>query len=77
MLLMTSSLEDLLMARDTLTFILEHLGFLVNIKKLIVDSVGMPLSLPKEKVLKVINVKSPESKSMQGNPRKKFLIFKP
>ena len=52
---MTSSLEDLLMARDTLTFILEHLGFLVNIKKLIVDSVGMPLSLPKEKVLKVQN----------------------
>ena len=55
MLLMTSSLEDLLMAKDTLTFILEHLGFLVNIKKLIVDSVGMPLSLPKEKAMKVQN----------------------
>ena len=34
MLLMTSSLEDLLMARDVLTFILQHLGFLINIKNL-------------------------------------------
>ena len=33
MLLMASSLEDLLMARDTLIFILQHLGFLINIKK--------------------------------------------
>ena len=31
MLLMASSLEDLLMARDTLIFILQHLGFLINL----------------------------------------------
>ena len=68
MLLMASSLEDLLMARDTLIFILQHLGFLINIKKsyleptstleflgVIVDSGEMTLSLPKEKLLKVQN----------------------
>ena len=33
MLLVAFSLEDLLMARDTLIFILQHLGFLINIKK--------------------------------------------
>ena len=33
MLLIASSLEDLLMARDTLMFILQHLGFLINMKK--------------------------------------------
>ena len=32
-LLMPSSLEDLLMARDTLIFTLQHLGFLINITK--------------------------------------------
>ena len=60
-LLMESSLEDLLMARDTLIFILRHLGFLINIKKsyleptstleflrVVVDSGEMTLSLPKE-----------------------------
>ena len=68
MLLMASSLEDLLMARDTLIFILQHLGFLINIKKsylestsilkfsrVIVDSGEMTLSLPKEKRLKIQN----------------------
>ena len=68
MLLMASSLEDLLMARDTLIFILQHLGFLINIKKsyleptstleflgVIVDSGETTLSLPKEKLLKVQN----------------------
>ena len=68
MLLMASSLEDLLMARDTLIFIIQHLGFLINIKKsyleptptleflgVIVDSGEMTLSLPKEKLLKVQN----------------------
>ena len=65
-LLMASSLEGLLMTRDTLIFILQHLGFLINIKKsyleptstleflgVIVDSGEMTLSLPKEKLLKV------------------------
>ena len=68
MLLMASSSEDLLMARDTLIFILQHLGFLINIKKsyleptstleflgVIVDSGEMTLSLPKENLLKVQN----------------------
>ena len=68
MLLMTSSLEDFLMARHTLIFILQHLGFLINIKKsyleptstlefpgVIADSGEMTLSLTKEKLLKVQN----------------------
>ena len=68
MLLIASSLEELLMARDTLIFILQQLGFLINIKKsyleltstlvfleVIVDSGKMNLSLPKEKLLKVQN----------------------
>ena len=68
MLLMASSLEDLLMARDTQIFILQHLGFLINIKKsylepkltlefvgVIVDSGEMTLSLPKEKLLEAQN----------------------
>ena len=65
---MASLLEDLLMARDTLIFILQHLSFLIDIKKsyleststleflgVIVDSGEMTLSLPKEKLLKVQN----------------------
>ena len=66
--LMASSLKELLMARETLIFILLHLGFLINVKKsyieptlkleflvVVVGSVEMTLSLPKEKVLKVQN----------------------
>ena len=66
MLLIASSIEDLLMAADTLIFILQHLGSLINITKScleptstleflggIVDSREMTLSLPKEKLLKV------------------------
>ena len=68
MLLLASSLEDLLMAIDTLIFILQHLDFLINIKNsyieptstleflgVIVDSGEMTLTLPKEKLLKVQN----------------------
>ena len=68
MLLMASSSEDLLMVRDTLIFILQQLGSLINIKKsyleptstleflgVIVDSGEMTLSLPKENLLKVQN----------------------
>ena len=68
MVLMASSLENLLMARDTLIFILQHLRFLIIIKKsyleptltsefleVIVDSGEITLSLPKEKLLKVQN----------------------
>ena len=56
------------MARDTLIFILQHLDFLINIKKsyleptstlefpgVIADSGEMTVSLPKEKLLKVQN----------------------
>ena len=68
MLLMASSWEDLLMAKDTLTFLRKHLVFLINIKKsyqkatstseflgVIVYSGEITLSLPKEKLLKVQN----------------------
>ena len=64
----TSSLEDLLMGRDILIFMLQHLGFLINIKKsslqprspleffgVIKYSMEMTLSLSKEKALKVKN----------------------
>ena len=66
MLLMASSLEDLLMARDALILILQQLGFLINIKKsyleptstleflgVIENSGEITLSLPNEKLLKV------------------------
>ena len=59
-------IRGLLMARNTLIFIHQHLGFLINIRKsyleptstleflgLIVDSGEMTLSLPMEKLLKV------------------------
>ena len=68
MLLLASSLGDLLMARDALIFILQHSGFLINIKKsyleltstleflrVIVDSGKITLNHPKEKLLKVQN----------------------
>ena len=68
MLVMASSLGDLLMARYALIFILQHLGFLINIKKsyleltstleflgVIVDSGKITLNHPKEKLLKVQN----------------------
>ena len=65
MVLMASPLKDLMMARDTLVFILQHLRFLINIKEfyleplstfefleVIVDSGEMSLSLLKEKLHK-------------------------
>ena len=68
MLLIASSLEDLLTTRDTLIFILRDLGFLINIKKsyldptstleflgVIINSGEMTLILSKEKLLKVKN----------------------
>ena len=68
MLLMTSSLEDLLIPRNTLIFILQHLGFLINVKsyleqtstkhrflRVIVDSGKMSLRLFKEKLLNAQN----------------------
>ena len=75
MLLVASSVEDLLVARDTLIFILQHLGFLINIKKsylertstleflrVIVDSGEMTEPFQGET--------SQSTESLPGNPRK-------
>ena len=75
-LLVVPSLEDLLVARDTLIFILQHLGFLVNIKK----SYLKPM-LTLEFLGKIVDFggnysdlswrESPQNvKSIPGNPRK-------
>ena len=63
-LLMSQTIEDLEMARDTLIFLFQQLGFVINLKKsvltptqlieflgLMIDSVTMSLSLPEEKVV--------------------------
>ena len=68
MLLMAGSREELLIARDTLIFLLQHLKFLINSQKSILDptstlefltvlgeSQNMTLSLPQEKVEKIKN----------------------
>jgi len=65
-LLMASSKEELEQARDTLIYLLQFLGFLININKselnpshkmqflgMDLDSVKMLVSLPQEKVLKI------------------------
>ena len=61
---MSQTIEDLEMARDTLIFLFQQLGFVINLKKsvltptqlieflrLMVGSVTMSLSLPEEKVV--------------------------
>ena len=66
-LLMASSKEELEIARDTLIFLFQHLGFVINVKKseltpskrmeflgVIIDSVNMEMSLSEEKVQKII-----------------------
>ena len=63
MLLMSQSIEIHLVARDTVIFLLQHLGFVINLKKsvmepvqtieylgLVIDSTRMTLSLTGEKV---------------------------
>ena len=63
MLLMSQSIERLLVARDTVIFLLQHLGFVINLKKsvmepvqtieylgLVTNSIQMTLSLTEEKV---------------------------
>ena len=63
MLLMSQSIERLLVARDTEIFLLQHLGFVKNFKKsvmepvqtirylgLVINSIRMTLSLTEEKV---------------------------
>ena len=67
-LIMASSKEDLEMGRDTLIFILQHLGFVINVNKsvliptklieflgIMIDSVKMELSLSEEKVQRILN----------------------
>ena len=39
MLLMSQSIEILLVARDTVIFLLQHLGFVVNLKMLVMEPV--------------------------------------
>ena len=63
MLLMSQSIERLLVARDTVIFLLQHLGFVINFKKsvmetlqtieylgLVINSIQMTISLTEEKV---------------------------
>ena len=65
-LLMAQSLLEMNMARDTLMFLFQHLGMVINLKKsvltptqimeflgLVVDSVAMTLALPVDKVTKL------------------------
>ena len=65
-LLIAPSIEELVVLRDTVIFLLQNLGFLINIKKsvfipnqvieflgMLIDSRAMSLSLPTEKVEKI------------------------
>ena len=66
MLLIDHTIEETLVARDTVIFLLQPLGFVLNLKKLVltptqrieflgltVDSLIMTLSLPEKKVSNV------------------------
>ena len=66
LLILGNSISEILMARNTLIFLLQHLGFVINPKKcvldpvreieflrLIVNSQTMALSLTKEKIVKI------------------------
>ena len=66
-LLMASTVEEILMARDTLIFLFQNLGFLINVKKsqfypvqhleflgVNVNSIKMELTLPSENINKII-----------------------
>ena len=50
------TMEEILMSRDTVVFLLQYLGFVLNLEKFILNPVTlkMCLSLPQEKVLKRI-----------------------
>ena len=63
MLLMSQSIERLVIVRDTVIFLLQHLGFVINLKKsvmepvqtieylgLVINSIQITLSLTEEKV---------------------------
>ena len=66
MLLLGKTMEEILVARDTLIFLLQNLGFVINLKKsvlepqqkieflgLIIDSQNLSLSLTEQKLQKV------------------------
>ena len=68
MLLLGKTMEEILVAGDTLIFLLQHLGFVINLKKsvlepqqkmeflgLIIDSQNLSLSLTEQKLQKVKN----------------------
>ena len=69
MLLMLQTLEELLMSRDTITFLLTQLGFVINLKNFIlasvqqieflglqIDCVEMKLFLPQRKVDEIVQM---------------------
>ena len=66
LLILGNSMSELFMARDSVIFLLQHLGFVINLKKCVLDpaqeieflglianSQTMTLSLPKEKIGKI------------------------
>ena len=66
LLILGNSMNEIFTARDSVIFLLQHLGFVINLKKcvldpvqekeflgLIVNSQTMTLSLPKEKIVKI------------------------
>ena len=66
MLVMAQTLKEISQAKETLIFLLQNLGFLINFKKsqltsvkeilgLVINSVNMTLVLPQEKVLDIQN----------------------
>ena len=65
---MAQTLKEILQAKETLIFLLQNLGFVINFKKsqltpvkeiefleLVINSVNMTLALPQEKVLDIQN----------------------
>ena len=75
LLLVAYSLEDLLMARDTLIFILQHLGFLINI---VLPRANIDFRIFRsdirfwnEMTLSLLKEETPQStEALPGNPRK-------
>ena len=68
MLVMAQTLKEISQTKETLIFLLQNLGFLINFKKsqltpvkeieflgLVINSVNMMLALPQEKVLDIQN----------------------
>ena len=82
MLLTGHSLEEIVMSRDTVIFLLQHLGFFINWKKsvltpvqeieflgLTINSVTLVLSLNKTKIQKVVS----ECQKLLKNPQTSIL----